>query len=280
MVLGLSFQCLSLARRKLLQTSAKTLDSPADAGRHESPSPVTPHDVPAVKGCQTVTGHARSLTDLPCNPYPAGIKWRPVPFLNAAITVTAATLKQTPVPSRIAATATPSPGDRFSRGIKQKSTKGHKDNTRPFLPLQERDEPHEIPSAFVQEPIIGKGKGGGEKALCLLCLQVAWKQKRQIWQGAGKCAGHHQTVDIASVLESQNIGSPAQRPGGTSSGWRLAAGLGIALANSSTRPRHLEGHRALMYTLQVTVIHPRPVITCSTPSCLIGLCFFAGFMRL
>lgn len=54
----------------------------------------------------------------------------------------------------------------------------------------------------------------------------------------------------------------------------------IALAKSSTRPCHLEGHRAVRYTPPVTVIHSRAVITCSTPSCLLGLCFRAGFMRL
>jgi len=35
-----------------------------------------------------------------------------------------------------------------------------------------------------------------------------------------------------------------------------------------------------MYILQVTAIHPRAVITCSTPSFLLGLCFLAGFTTL
>lgn len=55
----------------------------------------------------------------------------------------------------MSATVTASPGDRFSRGIKQNSTEGHKDSTRPFIPLQERDEPCEIPGIKVKGRVKG-----------------------------------------------------------------------------------------------------------------------------
>lgn len=72
--------------------------------------------------------------------------------------------------------AAPSPGDRFSRGVKENSTKGHKDSTRPFLPLQGRDEPPEIPHVSVLD-VVGEGKGG--KVLCLLHPQETQKEEAE-----------------------------------------------------------------------------------------------------
>lgn len=97
--------------------------------------------------------------------------------------VTVATLKQAPVPSPRAATATPSPGDRFSRGIKQNSTEGHRDSTRPFLPLQGRDEPREIPPVSLCLILWEKGKEG-EGKLSASCACRKPENKRQGWQGS------------------------------------------------------------------------------------------------